>query len=55
MVGLAARRTVSNGQVLRLWVQELHLHAHAATAAASEEDLNNDTCWCGKKYPCLDH
>lgn len=17
--------------------------------------MNNDTCWCGKKYPCLDH
>lgn len=46
---------MSNGQVLRLRVQELHLQPDAATAAASEEDLMNDTCWCGKKYPCLDH
>lgn len=41
--------------MLRLRVQELYLYADATTAPSSEEDLMNDTCWCGKKYPCLDH
>lgn len=42
--------------MLRLRVQELHLHPDATASTASEENLmSNDTCWCGKKYPCLDH